>query len=65
MAGPTLEIFRMAIYVFIPVASFYYFNLPEFYEKNVKSRLVCSNPILNVHPPHCNPDRVLPRPRQR
>ncbi len=29
MGGPTLEIARMAMYVFMPVATFYYFNLPE------------------------------------
>ena len=40
MGGPTLEIFRMALYVFIPVGTFYYFNLPEFYQTHVKSQLV-------------------------
>ena len=41
MGGPNLEVFRMAIYVFMPVGMFYYFNLPQFYENNVKTKLVC------------------------
>jgi hypothetical protein len=40
MGGPTLEVVRMALYVFMPVASFYYFNLPQFYENNVKAKFV-------------------------
>ena len=40
MGGPTLEIVRMALYVFMPVATFYYFNLPSFYANNVKPAMV-------------------------
>ena len=31
----------MTIYVFFPVAVFYYFNLPNFYEEYVQTRMVC------------------------
>lgn len=49
MGGPTLEVMRMALYVFTPVAMFYYFNLPEFYENNVKTKFVCEPiPCLTV-----------------
>lgn len=31
---------QMTIYVFFPVAVFYYFNLPEFFEKRVANKRV-------------------------
>ena len=30
----------MTIYVFFPVAVFYYFNMPNFYEEYVQKRMV-------------------------
>ncbi|CAG8532027.1 11586_t:CDS:2 [Diversispora eburnea] len=36
MAGPNLELFKFAVYIFFPVATMYYFGAPEFYEKHVK-----------------------------
>ena len=32
----------MSIYVFFPVAVFYYFNLPQFFEKMVADKRVCA-----------------------
>ncbi len=31
----------MTIYVFFPVAVFYYYNLPDLYEKRVEAKRVC------------------------
>ena len=31
-----MEVFRFAVYVMGPVAMFYYFNLPDFYNKHVR-----------------------------
>eukprot|EP00039_Didymoeca_costata_P029165 m.23495 g.23495 ORF g.23495 m.23495 type:complete len:92 (+) comp7507_c0_seq2:24-299(+) len=39
MGGPGMEVFRFGVYVFMPICAFYYFNLPEFYNKNVKPEL--------------------------
>ncbi|KCV72082.1 hypothetical protein H696_01490 [Fonticula alba] len=36
MAGPKLEIYRMAVYLMFPVVAFYYFNLPEYRAKHVE-----------------------------
>ena len=40
MGGPNLEVFRFGVYVFVPIAFFYYFNLPEYYNKFVRPDLV-------------------------
>lgn len=53
MGGPTLEIMRMALYVFTPVATFYYFNLPSYYESTVKTKfvsyVVCYYSAIHLH----------------
>ncbi|XP_032230585.1 protein PET100 homolog, mitochondrial isoform X2 [Nematostella vectensis] len=36
--GSKIELFRIAVYVFFPVALFYYFNLPEIYEDYVNNK---------------------------
>ncbi|RDD47722.1 Protein PET100-like protein, mitochondrial [Trichoplax sp. H2] len=36
--GNKIELFRMTIYVFFPVAIFYYFNKPDWYEKWVENK---------------------------
>lgn len=40
MGGTNLEMFRFGVYVFVPIAFFYYFNLPSFYNKHIKPDLV-------------------------
>eukprot|EP00127_Corallochytrium_limacisporum_P004455 Clim_evm9s164 gene=Clim_evmTU9s164 len=35
-ARANLEIWKFGLYVFMPVATFYYFNLPEFYKDYVE-----------------------------
>ena len=35
MAGPNLEVFKFAVYVFFPVALFWHFGDPEWYDRNV------------------------------
>ncbi|XP_066915131.1 protein PET100 homolog, mitochondrial-like [Clytia hemisphaerica] len=35
MAGSKLELFRIGVYIFFPVAVFYFFNNPEFYDEYV------------------------------
>lgn len=37
--GSKIELLRMTIYVFFPVAVFYYFNKPNFYEDYVQKRM--------------------------
>jgi len=39
-----VEIFKFGCYVFFPISIFYYFNLPEFYDKNVLPD------VARVHP---------------
>ncbi len=48
MGGPRLEVMRMAVYISFPVAIFYYFNLPEFYTDNVKTKLVRTSACPDV-----------------
>ncbi|XP_020895845.1 protein PET100 homolog, mitochondrial-like [Exaiptasia diaphana] len=43
--GSKIELFRIAVYVFFPVAVFYYFNLPEIYDDFI------SNKKQQVYPP--------------
>ncbi len=40
MAPPALEVFRFTAYVFIPIGFFYYFNLPDYYNRYVKPDIV-------------------------
>ena len=35
-----LEVFRMGVYVLVPVATFYWFNHPAYYEKYIEPFLV-------------------------
>ena len=42
MAPAGLEIFRFTVYVFVPIGFFYYFNLPDFYNRFVKPDIVRS-----------------------
>ena len=35
MAGPNLEVFKFAIYVFFPVLVFFHYGDPEWYRTNV------------------------------
>jgi protein PET100, fungi type len=35
MAGPNLEVFKFAVYVFFPVLVFLHYGDPEWYRKNV------------------------------
>jgi len=47
MGSWKLEVFKMALYVFFPVASFYVFNQPDLFEKYViekRRELFMSNP---------------------
>ncbi|XP_028404680.1 protein PET100 homolog, mitochondrial-like [Dendronephthya gigantea] len=37
--GSKIELLRMSIYVFFPVAVFYYFNMPNFYEEYVQTTM--------------------------
>ncbi|EPT05872.1 hypothetical protein FOMPIDRAFT_42390 [Fomitopsis schrenkii] len=37
MAGPNLEVFKFAVYVFFPVAIMLHFGDPEWYKKHVLS----------------------------
>ncbi|XP_046851326.1 protein PET100 homolog, mitochondrial-like [Xenia sp. Carnegie-2017] len=46
--GSKIELLRMTIYVFFPVAVFYYFNMPDFYEEYVQSRM------KKLYPPSAN-----------
>lgn len=48
--GSGIELIRMTIYVFFPVALFYYFNRPEFYRKTVQEKKKILYPEGN-HPP--------------
>ena len=36
--GSRIELFRIGVYIFFPVAVFYYFNNPEFFEEYVLKR---------------------------
>ena len=36
MGGLNMEMFKMAIYIFFPVVTFYYFNVPGYHEKEVE-----------------------------
>ena len=36
MGGPSLEVFKFGMYVFVPVAAMWYFSRPEFSEVEVK-----------------------------
>ena len=35
MAGPNLEVFKFAVYVFFPVLVFFHYGDPEWYRTNV------------------------------
>ena len=37
MAGPNLEVFKFAVYVFFPVAMMLHFGDPDWYKKHVLS----------------------------
>jgi len=49
--GSKIELFRMTVYVFFPIAIFYYFNLPEFYEGYVSHEVKKMYPANNVELP--------------
>jgi hypothetical protein len=38
--GANMEIVKMGLYVFFPLACFYYMGLPEFHEKYIKPKAV-------------------------
>lgn len=37
MGGPFLEGMRFGLYLFLPIGFMYYFNLPEFHDKHVRT----------------------------
>lgn len=40
MGGLNIEVFRMSVYIFAPIAAFYFCNLPEFYREQVVPMMV-------------------------
>eukprot|EP00051_Salpingoeca_urceolata_P035784 m.31287 g.31287 ORF g.31287 m.31287 type:complete len:90 (+) comp9710_c0_seq1:1326-1595(+) len=54
MGGLNLEMLRMGLYVFLPIGAFWYFNLPDFYNKSVRPELEA------VFPPIETTNRNLP-----
>eukprot|EP01134_Creolimax_fragrantissima_P002444 CFRG2444T1 len=53
-ARSNLEVFKFAIYVFIPIGMFWYFNLPSFYDKYVADtkRRVLHEDEVTARPPN-------------
>ncbi|XP_033108426.1 protein PET100 homolog, mitochondrial-like [Anneissia japonica] len=51
MGGWRLESAKMVIYIFFPVATFYYFNQTEYFEEKV------SRKIRQLYPPECKMQR--------
>lgn len=49
-AGNGIELLRMSIYVFFPVAVFYYFNVPHLFEKRVAEKRKILHPDGNRPP---------------
>ncbi|XP_014669693.1 PREDICTED: protein PET100 homolog, mitochondrial-like [Priapulus caudatus] len=50
MGGWKLEIFKMAVYMSFPVATFWYFNKPKFYEDwTIKMRRELYPPENKLH----------------
>lgn len=43
-----MEMFRFGTYVFIPIGMFYFFNLPEFYDEQVRYALVSTLSMWSV-----------------
>lgn len=51
MAGPNLEVFKFAVYVFFPVAIMLHFGDPEWYKKHVLSVSTRTRPLHVRTPP--------------
>lgn len=51
MAGPNLEVFKFAVYVFFPVAMMLHFGDPDWYKKHVLSVRTHERPLSVRSPP--------------
>lgn len=51
MAGPNLEVFKFAVYVFFPVAMMLHFGDPDWYKKHVLSVRTRAWPLPVRSPP--------------
>ncbi|BFZ60775.1 hypothetical protein YB2330_001827 [Saitoella coloradoensis] len=67
MAGPNMEMFRFAMYVFFPIASMYYFGDISFYNKYVAHLQLWpdSNPIEKLPQDSTDLKEELQKARQR
>jgi len=49
MGKANLELFKFATYVFFPIGMFYYFNLPEYYDKHIAPNIHITYPTKGVN----------------